>query len=285
MTTQTLRLILGETSLEVAPALGGGVLSFDWRGKSIFRPGRATGNPLDLSCFPLVPFANRIDRGRVPHRGRVVSLTPNKPETDSEHAIHGYGWLCPWEIIDASEHLTRLTHSYKQGEWPWSYEAEQVFKLVPDGLEHRLEVINRSEDPMPVGLGSHPYFPREAARLEMSVEGIWHNDDQRLPCSFEKLAYARNWSADGVFDNVLTGVKAPITIRWADHYVSITPDENSSFVHLFTPAKEDFFCVECVSHIPNAINCAESNPATGYRVIAPGESFATTTRYSIGGEL
>jgi aldose 1-epimerase len=76
----TVTLAAGEFVLVLSPGRGGSVLSFDMGGEAIFRP---TDGPhvLDLSCFPLVPFSNRIADGRFQHAGRAPQLAPNFPST------------------------------------------------------------------------------------------------------------------------------------------------------------------------------------------------------------
>jgi len=43
------------------------------------------------------------------------------------------------------------------------------------------------------------------------------------------------------------------------------------WLHIYAPPGEDFFCVEPVSHRPDALNAADP-AAEGVRVLAPGKS-------------
>ena len=50
---------------------------------------------------------------------------------------------------------------------------------------------------------------------------------------------------------------------------------------LFTPAGEDFLCVEPVSHGTDAFNLAAAGAAdTGIRVLAPGETFEAQVNFA-----
>ena len=81
-----------------------------------------------------------------------------------------------------NEGTAELRFLHEPGEWPWRYEARQQFTLDPDGLDLALSCTNRSDGPMPCGLGQHPYFPCSAeTRLDTEVRWAWTVDEQVLP--------------------------------------------------------------------------------------------------------
>ena len=49
---------------------------------------------------------------------------------------------------------------------------------------------------------------------------------------------------------------------------------------MFTPQDRDYFCVEPVSHVSNAIHMADP-AAHGLRSVAPGETFEATMKLDI----
>jgi aldose 1-epimerase len=49
---------------------------------------------------------------------------------------------------------------------------------------------------------------------------------------------------------------------------------------VFTPQDRDYFCVEPVSHVSNAIHMADP-AAHGLRTVAPGESFEATMKLDV----
>src|SRR5205085_895702 len=141
----------------------------------IFRPATAQSlaatDPLGLGSFPLVPFAGRIAEGQFDFAGRQIRLPPNLAgETD---AIHGQGWRNPWQVAGHETSTAALVFDHPAGAWPWDYRAEQTFTLRPNALIQRLSVTNTSREPMPAGLGVHPYFPRDhETRLQAEVTGV-----------------------------------------------------------------------------------------------------------------
>ncbi len=274
-------LAQGRARLEIAPALGGGLVAFVWDGREIMRRGVANGSPLDLASFVLLPFCNRISRGAKARSRIGVDLPVNAVNVDPRHAIHGYGWQAGWSVIEHNDRSARLVHSYDGYDWPWRYEAEQLFELDENGFDHRLSLANRSDSPMPAGLGLHPYFPRADAQLDFAASGIWRNDPSGLPEMLEPINELRDWLDDAPLDNVFVGREGPITIRWPDHTLRIFPDAELSFVHVYSPHGEDFFCVEPVSHMPNALDRSETDSETGQRWLEPGEEWTVNVRFGV----
>ena len=135
---------------------------------------------LEAASFPLVPFVNRIRSGVFTFRGREVRLEPNMAGDPSP--LHGQGWLSPWRVESAGETGALLSFDHQPGEWPWEYQAEQQFALDEAGLSLILTCRNISEEPMPCGLGQHPYFNcSDATRIDTKVTHAWTIDEHVLP--------------------------------------------------------------------------------------------------------
>ena len=60
--------------LALAPGRGGAIHEFKWRGRDVLRPTPLGlgDDPLDTSCFPMVPYVNRVAQGRFEFAGRAV---------------------------------------------------------------------------------------------------------------------------------------------------------------------------------------------------------------------
>jgi aldose 1-epimerase len=178
-------LSAGNLRLRLSPSIGGSISAFEWLGedgeRSILRECHtALEKVLDASSFPLVPYVNRIRGGRFSFRGRQVRLAPNMPRDPSP--LHGQGWLNPWHVEQATERAATLTYRHERGEWPWAYEATQQFALDENGYSLVLTCTNVGDEPMPCGLGQHPYFPcGPSTRLDTEVTCAWTIDEQVLP--------------------------------------------------------------------------------------------------------
>ncbi len=262
--------------LEIVPERGGGIARFDWNSLPIFLPARHENCPTGLSSFPLVPFSNRIADGKFTANGRPVALPPNYPPVSTHHAIHGYGWLHAWDITAQAEDTATLRYNYTGPDWPWPFIAEQRFELKDTALRQSLSVRNCGNTNMPAGLGFHPYFPRRDAVLTADFGGFWHASPDGLPTEWEAI-YAPPGITDpaAAIDNIFTGRKGDITIAWPTHKLTIMPDQDLPETIIYAPGAGDFFCIEPVSHITNAIN------TTGMHMLSPGEKWETGVTFEI----
>jgi aldose 1-epimerase len=282
----------GNLVLAISPSVGGSIASFECLGEGGQRHSLMRGchsgsiNVLEAASFPLVPFVNRIRGSRFTFRGRVVSLAPNMPGDAS--VLHGQGWLSPWRVSSATTREAELVFDHPAGEWPWAYEARQQFALDERGLTLELSCRNLSAEPMPCGLGQHPYFPcGPETRIEASAECAWEIDEQVLPIA--------KVPAEGRFD--LSDRKAcgqgldhgfggwSGAARLSDPVWPVELDLSSPqarFFQLYSPKEGGLFVAEPVSHANAALNAPEEEWAElGLQVLDPGEAMALTMRLEV----
>lgn len=241
----------------------------------------------ELACFPLVPFSNRIAYGRFRHNGRSVALDLPSPTTNP-HAIHGDGWQSAWAVVEKSVDRARLRLKRDAGDWPWSYIAEQSFALGPEGLDATLTLTNTGNEPMPAGIGFHPYFPApRGTRLTTGVRSVWLNGADRLPS--EQVSPPPLWNfSSGVdvetanVDNCFCGWDGTARIAWPDRDVGLRIEADAVFGHvvIYAPKEADFVCVEPVSHMNDAANRPDVDN-NGWRELAPGASLSGTMRLRV----
>lgn len=271
-----------QTALALAPDCGGGIESFLWRGREIFHARPDAPGPLALGVFTLSPFSGRIAQGRFSAHGCAISLGHNHPaDRAPPHALHGFDWVSPFAIVEASPARAVLRRRHDASEWPWPYESEQVFALTNDGYAHGLAITNLGATPMPAGLGLHPFFPRRGARLTLNVGGVWETTADQIPTRWRALDRAPGWLGGDAIDHCFTGRDGPIVIDWPSHRLTIEPDAAFAFAVVFTPPGEHYFCVEPASHMPNAVNRAEPSSTTGLRWLSPGEKWTTRTVFRV----
>src|SRR4029078_5396889 len=164
----------GNLRLQLSPSIGGAISSFTWDdSRPILRESHSPlEKAVDAASFPLVPYVNRIRGGRFSFRGHEVRIAPNMAGDPSP--LHGQGWINRWSIEWARERQAALRFRHEPGEWPWLYDAWQGFELDEGGLTIKLECQNLAEEPMPCGLGQHPYFPcGPETRLDTEVTHVW----------------------------------------------------------------------------------------------------------------
>ena len=279
----------GNLELGISPSVRGSIARFDWVAGDKSRTPLMRGchsesiNVLEAACFPLVPFVNRIRGSRFSFRGREVALKPNMAGDAS--VLHGQGWLGAWQCLYSDGQQAELVFEHPAGEWPWTYEARQFFALDVRGLTVRLSCLNTSPEPMPCGLGQHPYFPCDAETvLDTVVACAWEVDEQVLPT--EKVPATgrfdlrqRRICGQGL-DHGFSGWNGIAAISGEPQLVLSSPDAH--FFQLYSPKDGGLFVAEPVSHANAALNAPEAEwPELGMRVLEPGEEMSLVMRIDI----
>lgn len=276
-----------EASVVVTPEYGGAILGWmDHRPPVLRRPvpdAILRGDVRGFGCFPLVPFCNRIVVARFTWQGREYLLDRNFG--DHPHAIHGVGWQRPWTVQYVSRLSTILTLRHdaagdRAGAWPFPFDAELSYALYGRRLHIGLALTNRHAGPAPAGIGLHPYFPRNTGvTLQFRAGGVWINGKDVLLAQHAKVP--REWDhANGLpiggerLDNCFTTWNRTAGIGGIGGGVTITADAAFRHLQVYTPHQQDFFCVEPVSHVPDAINRTDLPSGQGMRVLQPNEALS-----------
>ena len=284
-------LSCGNLELQLSPSIGGAISNFAWTGDDgrspILRESHSPlENVLDAACFPLVPFVNRIRGGSFDFRGRTVRLSPNMARDPSP--LHGQGWVNPWKVQEADGSTAILSYRHEPGEWPWAYEARQEFRLEANALHLKLACTNRSDEPMPCGLGFHPYFPCSGGtRIQTEVQEVWTVDEKVLPVARMPAVGRYAIRDDPVcgrdLDNGYGG--------WSGRTILSDPDwpyelelssDGARFFQLYSPEEGGIFVAEPVTHANAALNEPEADwPALGIRVLEPGGTMDLAARIAV----
>ena len=293
-TPTVILLRTGRAELGIAPGVGGSITHFRWsigaQRHDWLRPTStadlASRTSDRLACFPLVPFSNRIRDGRFDFCGHAVRLPLN--QWPQPHAEHGHGWQAAWSVVEHAEDRLAIDYEHPADAWPFPYRARQEFALTDDELRVTLSIENRGLEPMPVGLGLHPYFPRTArCRLSARVEAMWATDGEVMPTALiaadPRLGTDAGLPiADIVLDNAFTGWCRQATIDWPESgaRLLIAADRPFDFLVVYSPAGEPYFCAEPVSHCTDAFNlAAQGRRDTGMLTLDPGASLSATVRF------
>jgi len=274
---------------------GGCILAYGVGEFDILRPfaGPADGpvGPGDTASFPLVPYSNRIREGRFAFGGRDYCLPLNFG--DHPHSIHGVGWRSRWSLAGHTETSIVLDLDHDGEGWPFPFRATQTFTLDGADLLQELAITNTSGGPMPAGLGFHPYLPRHrGARLTADVASVWLIDGtclptDRVPCP-ERWDLGEGADVDALeCDNVFEPWDGRARMAWPEDgmAVDLTASADLDRLVVYAPPGGDFFCVEPVSHMTDAVNHAAhglDRDQAGLRVLEAGEAWNVWMRLSPG---
>ncbi len=281
--TQLLTLQNGPWRLEVDPHTGGSVRGFWHAQLPILRPTPANATHAgQMAAFPLVPYSNRI--GNKAFVWQSAHYTVRNGFDDGIHGLHGVGFMHPWEVLAQSDNRIemRLEH-FGDADWPFAFVADQQLTLHTHGLRVQLSLRNTDTREQPAGLGWHPYFVRrDGAELQgAGIHSQWLCDSTLLPTQAVARHGLQGPVAQLALDHCFSGGQQ---FGWSDAEFSVVLQASSSHWVVFTPADRDFFCVEPVSHVNNAVQMTDPLAqglvalASGARLMQTIDVRVTTTR-------
>jgi len=220
------------------------------------------------ACYALVPYSNRIAQRRFSWLGRQYTLASN---SDEPHNLHGTGWLDAWQVREQKAHRVTLDYTHpSDAHWPFAFHAEQVLELKPEALRMTLAATNIDARQTPMGLGWHPYFVRRArSRVHLELQHRWDADATKLPIKRVPQSALDADVAVLDLDNCYDGWSGPARIR--DERLTLRMNSSLQHAVVYTPPNRDFFCVEPVSHVNNALG-SDDPKARGTIALASGET-------------
>jgi len=280
METTLHELVLRSASLEVVllPELGVRIHRIRARGHDLLRtprdPRTHAADPFFWGAYPMAPWCNRAPAGSQTIAGRDVRLRPNFPDGS---AIHGLVHDAPWTL---GEDGVLSIRAGGDGEpWPWAFEVSLVPSVEGDVLSLGYRLANRSEAPMPAGLGLHPWF-RRPLRVKVAAERVYRTNTASPPepepttGPFDLGDLAEPPAGlDGTWVGLSPHV---IRLDWPDLDLAATLEISSGvepLVAMASPATIDAIAIEPQTHGPNP-----------FRRLADGEPDAPTL-LDPGGEL
>jgi aldose 1-epimerase len=286
-----LTLANAQLRVDLAPALGGAMTRLDWHGDGgaptpILRScalARPDTDPNALACYPLVPYSNRIGSARFQFDGREFTVPRNR--AGEPLPIHGDGWLRAWRVVEHGD--THATFALeRERAKPYAYRAMVRYALEGATLSVTLSVENAGQQPMPFGLGLHPFIARdEDTRLSAAAAGLWLSGPDWLPVRHVPVPPA--WTLGVAYplpgalvNHAFTQWSGRASVVWPRKRLSLTIEADTDYYVLYTPPGEDFFCFEPVDHPINAVNLPGGACEHGMTALAPGERLTREFRFT-----
>lgn len=271
----------GEFEAGIVPSLGGCLSYFrqvnqekeiDW-----FRPLIGTAkSPLESSCFSMAPFFSWMENDSFVFDGKKIQLEKCKDTGSSP--MHGFAWRKNYHILSKSDDRIVLEVLIEDESWPWIHSVEQDISLTEKGLVWSLSVTNLSASDMPVGFGLHPFFENaDNVTLQAQCSAMHTMSALSLPDGIDPLDNAlREMLIGGSlprdYDNVFQGFQGEVILSWPDKKLKMISSDIFSFLTLYSSNKNNFFCVEPVSHTTNAFNLKDTDwSETGFYTLTTGE--------------
>lgn len=163
----------GALSVDIAPQAGGRIAQIRCDGIEQLVGHGEYGSDAAIAwgCYPMVPWCGRIRGGRFAFEGRSYAVPPDL----GEHAIHGVGFVLPWDVTGhGAEHVEMTLALPSDARWPFGGVATQ--RVSVEGRAVLLSLrVQATERAMPASLGWHPWF-RKPEHLEFAPEAMYPRD-------------------------------------------------------------------------------------------------------------
>jgi aldose 1-epimerase len=231
-------------------------------------------DPFSWGAYVMAPWCNRIEAGVVNVGSRRVALDANFPDGS---AIHGQVYARPWVRADEARFLIRAGGDG----WPWEYEVGLHVAIVDRSVRFEQTLTNLASDPMPAGIGLHPWFRRP---LLVAIRGdVVHtvntsSEPQPEPVNgpFD-LREMGEMAAD--LDATWTHLAdVPVELRWPNLGIraAMRISAPSRYVVAASPNHLDATAVEPQTHAPQGLRRTLNGEPGGLTMLDPGEVLPLT---------
>jgi len=271
----------------------------------------------------LLPFANRI-RGKLSPDGKTITAdvagksvtlpanwSSGKPGAE-KHAIHGLIRRAQFEDVRWKNGMLKsnasgVLHAGNfDGHWLSSTDVKVETTLGYDAFEMTVTATNSGHDPLPMGIGWHPYFilpgndrqqvklhipgqtrammnnyddtfttgqrtPVKGSDYDFSMMGGRALDDQYLDDNFSDLTYAANGRT--VSEIIDPGAKYGLRL------ITLSPRIKS--IQVYAPTGKNFVAIEPQFNLPDPYNKSWGSVDTGMVLLQPGQSVSWRVRLEL----
>ena len=289
VTPAQLSLRCGAMSLDVTSA-GGACTALRWQAPGfdafdVLQPRAAQSEErFEQPSFALVPYSNRLFGGQLITPAGAITLPGNHPLHPIP--IHGVAWRTDWQTRQTGQASATLHYRHKaDAHWPFAHECTQQMSLSPDTARFELILRNLSDQPMPAGLGFHPWFAvDEDSAVEFAAAKVWTQDAQGRPLAavpagdearFD-FAHPRR-AMDVEQDHCHADWQGPARLTHPHRQLTVEVTASADLAHMMVYRRhgQPWLCLEPVSHATGAFSLPALNTAAcGVRLLAPGAAWS-----------
>lgn len=290
--SNVIKLTTDRLKLDLLPELGGRINKLVFNEFDIFIPLQIQDiKPLQSykgGCFSLVPFSNRIKNSRFNFNQFEYILAKNDPP----NAIHGHAYLGKWNILKKTDKSAVIVYKHLANNfgWPWPYEVFQTVTLENNNIFLLLEILNKSNNPMPFGFGIHPYFNfNDKVKLKFRAQKEWFGSPEEFPIktkivenNFNYKKGSELWKEQKTI--CYNNFHEEVEIFWLSNRKKVKIKTDKIFKHLIihVPEHARYFCVEPVSHPTDGFNLASKKiENVNYNILMPNQKIKGSIKIEI----
>jgi aldose 1-epimerase len=270
----------GHVEVEVVPSVGARLHRLRVFGADLLRTPddleRHRDDPYFWGSYPMAPWCGRVAAGPTEVAGRTVDLPASFPDGT---AIHGQVSRRPWAQVDDG----RFRIEAGGDGWPWPYAVEQDIAIEGDALVLALRLTNRADEPMPGGIGFHPWF-RRPVRVALGATTVHHSNlaSSAWPVPVAGLYDQRRLEPmpDDLDATWADLADPPVVLAWPDHGIRATLHVVAAtlFIVAASPGAIDAVAIEPQTHAPQGIRRLVAGEPGGLVLLGPGETLEIVVR-------
>lgn len=225
--------------------------------------------PFFWGSFVMAPWCNRVAARPAKVGSRTIDLTPNFPDGT---AIHGQVQRRPWELVAPG--LLRVSGGGDG--WPWPYEVTLGIEVDAATLRMTHRLTNASDEPMPAGIGIHPWFRRPLS-VAFAAERVYPSN---IDSASEPMPVSRAFDLRRLqeippdLDATWTELRSPdvADLSWPGLGIAATMRATPHVAYLCaaSPAPFRAVAIEPQTHAPDGLRRLLTNEPGGLSLLAPG---------------
>jgi aldose 1-epimerase len=290
-----------KTEVMIAPSIGNNSYEMKVNGKKVFwspynSVGEFKAKPAHLGNPFLAPWANRLEGDYFYANGKKYILNPslnNFQYDGNRKPIHGLVLYSPdWKVIATnangkSAQVTSRLEFWRHPDWmeqfPFAHNIDMTYRLQNGVLEVETVIENLSIDPLPVGIGYHPYFtlhdaPRDQWKVHMPAKehlilsNVLIPTGETKPMEFADPQPLAGTVLDDVFGGLVRGSdgRAEFSVQGKNEKISVFYGPKYPIAVVYAPKGRDFICFEPMSAPTNAFNLHHAGKYNDLQTVPAG---------------
>ncbi|MEA2676035.1 MAG: aldose 1-epimerase [Chloroflexota bacterium] len=209
------------------------------------------GDPFFWGAYNMAPWCNRVSADPTRVGRRTLRLATNFGDGA---AIHGQVYARPWQQTGERQFAVAAGGD----DWPWPYEVTLTVHVDGGLVVISQAMRNLADEPMPAGLGLHPWF-RRAALIAIHGDSVYETntnspaEPRAVIGQFDLRELGR--MATGL-DATWSDVARPaVELRWPEIDLRATIASDSPTLHITaaSPRDIDGLAVEPQTHAPQGL--------------------------------
>jgi len=245
-----------------------------------------------LYGMPILFPVNRISGGEFEFEGRKYVFPINEPNTNCH--LHGVLHETEFKVLEQSENKIVCIYKAEKGEYldfPHSFEIKLSYELSDDGFLQTTEIINHSDENMPVFLGFHTTFNslfiKNGKKEDISVLVQLKEEFERNMTNYLPTGHKPEF--DDVSEKLVSGQFNPFEKPISRHYLAgrnkmviydkgndlslvYENDEKLGFRLIYNGNADEYICLEPQTCLANCPSSPFDRKEAGFDYLKPREA-------------